>query len=1365
MTSRPRPALSRAAHAPRSAAGHRSTAALWLAPVLGLLLMLPGWMGVANAAPGVREVRPRALGNALGVMVPADPGVIADDGASATHASRVAAAPPMTVHVGSRLVEWRAPDGTSVSGTVLRDGSVVATGSGYSHQGGPLMMGFTFQGDRSPPSDAPLPRIRPGDVVRLQHEDGGATVEAVVPPLTAAISEDGASIEGETDAGDEVLVEWLRADDWLETLLWASHFDDDAWEHLEPEAPRPEDRVLLRAGDDGRWSARVGGARLQRGDFAWTRVRDEAGHAFVRDLAVPAIYLREDGTVLAVGNSATRRRLELLRPAGDPTSTLDLEIWTQPSHWGYQRRYLPFGGGFLEREDLASPLADGDRLRVTGQSADGRPLPALELDLPRLTSEVLPDGSLGGHAPADATIWLGLRGPDEQAQLLRTKADKLGAWHAEPPFGIGPGWLRSVAAHIGDGEVLLMRTEGEPLIRVMPGSPFVAVRVPPGEAGPRRFGSMPVTATLYAASGELLALDVGILDYDDSPRALLRLSHPQRLDIHGQPLRVSIEPGQRLEVELNAGDPHTLHVPDFDAGVDGGGELVEVVAAPFAEITFTVNGGMAWPGRYYQPVAQRQVLADANGRASIALDELLPDAEGLAHPRWGIASQRLQGGFELATGFGTPQLQISLGSGEILIDSPMWQPVRVDLSDAEGRLRAVNGAMGTLPAERERWRLATGSDDSTWRRQTLVDELGAPVAPRFGDRLVVRAGAARWERSVPRLEALVFAEQDVVEGQGPPGTSLRLSSRSAGTDWEREVTADAAGRFRLDLGAENIDLRWGDHVALRTSQDGLTLLSQAVAPGLVVDLDRGLVETEIGGGEEAQARVLRGGSILVDTELRAQPSGALRWLPSADGAAWAPREGDRLELRLPALDAELPEDGGLETGLRVPRLEIEIDADDGELRVLGEPGAQVIVAAPTELGISTNDFVDLPPDGHLRLRGPDGGALPLAPDMVISVRMRLPEGHVALRQRALPALSLPMDASLVCGWTEPGAAVAIQALRDGRTRARAEGAADALGRFALELVDETGARRALGAGDRVRATIGAQAYDTTMVDFDAKLDWSRNVLVARAPPGTSGGLSQLQRPGCRDDAEHVDGYPLAFDELGHATSPFLDWLRVAIDSLGAEAIFEVWLDRPGGVRQYRLLRDLRVSAHVDRALVEGEANAGQAVEARLEDASGGARAEALVVADSDGLWALRMRDAAGEDVLPRPGDRLRVSRADEEALIEIEPFGFDLVGERLIGRALPYRPVALRFALDPALFGGRLPGEPPFEQGLWIESEADGRFELPLRSEGGGWDAGDLIGIRAARRLESRHELIAAWTRPADVGPTPKRAYLPLAIR
>ena len=237
--------------------------------------------------------------------------------------------------------------------------------------------------------------------------------------------------------------------------------------------------------------------------------------------------------------------------------------------------------------------------------------------------------------------------------MARTDSGVDGRWSASPPLIVGPGSRLAVAARLGDGGPILLRSAFERQIRVMIGSPYVRLLSPAESATSSPAPSHPVTVTLFNADGSVRAQDWRYSSDGDSRFTLIE---PGRVDPWGWDILVPISAGDRLEVGLSSGDPIVLIVPELEVSLDEDEAVLLGTAPPFAVVDIhSIEDILSLPAGLPSAVSARSVSADATGEFSISLDEFVTDAAEFLDPLWGTASMSLPGGHAVVAGFAAPR--------------------------------------------------------------------------------------------------------------------------------------------------------------------------------------------------------------------------------------------------------------------------------------------------------------------------------------------------------------------------------------------------------------------------------------------------------------------------------------------------------------------------------------------------------------------------------------------------------------------------------------------------------------------------------------------------------------------------------------
>ncbi len=646
---------------------------------------------------------------------------------------------------------------------------------------------------------------------------------------------------------------------------------------------------------------------------------------------------------------------------------------------------------------------------------------------------------------------------------------------------------------------------------------------------------------------------------------------------------------------------------------------------------------------------------------------------------------------------------------------------------------------------------ATAADNQglarlTWGNYLLGDgraavTIGGMVSQiRPGDQLKVqRRGLPTLQLEIPLLSAAPDPVLDRIEGRAPAGSSLGLSLGSGSAARSFTVEADAAGRFRLDL-AGQVDL---PEEGLRGS------LSWQSAEGLRVHLALAGREVEaVLAAEQLRGRALPGQQVLArlqrdgQTERRfgpgqvdaagdwslplgGPPQGPVRD-PGLPQPAWKLSPGDRLELAF--VDAA---DAVTQTAsMTLPMLGLGLEADPPLARGRGPADADLRLRLRAPGGETTAHALGGRTDAAGNLDLDLAAVMGLGPGWSAQLLWSAGPGLRVGATAVLPVQRLDVGGSQVWGLAAPGTVISAT-LRgpDGLVKGLGRGVADDQGSWRARFAAPGAPGLFFGSlpalpGDEV--SLESRAGDPLLLrvpPLDAEADLPADRLTGRSRPGAWVQL-QPELPGAmplRVQAD-ADG-AFVFDLAGR-----LD-LR---PGLGLR--LETW-ERPGQVfgRQW-----VALAATLDLGTggLSGRATPGSRVQAQLVDGAGTVVASLQAQAQdfsgldlpaslrsslglADGRFTAAFRDLAGQEVLPRAGDRLLLSAGDQSLELPIGPLdGTVFVEEdRISGQAAPDQ--ALQLQVRPF-------GRPTLM--LALRAGPDGRFQQDL---GGRLDLGynDAVGL------------------------------------
>lgn len=665
---------------------------------------------------------------------------------------------------------------------------------------------------------------------------------------------------------------------------------------------------------------------------------------------------------------------------------------------------------------------------------------------------------------------------------------------------------------------------------------------------------------------------------------------------------VAVRPGDRLRLAVSGAATLDYTVPALDVVADAAADAVRGTAPPGTTARVTVGGGGNPPsasatagadGRWAVAFAgQADLVAGTTGQLAIA--ELRPGIEVTVTRAWAVTRLAVRLGQPTVTGVATP------GEG-----------VRLTLKDARGGFKA------SAAVEVDAGGFFGGGADFA---ATLQSIQGDSIDVRPTDVLEFRQGAARIDLPIPVLTADVDTTADTVTGEAPAGASLRVTASLLFFTTARDVTADAAGRYRADF-ASAFDLVGGIGVeVVQTVPEGHTIALATAASSIRVWPEAGRVDGTVAGGAEVVVTALGPSG---------QPKGSgadtasflgqfATDLTDAAGRRVFPQAGDRIRVAF----------NGASKEMTVPALGIEWDP--ARERVYGEatPGGTVTVRARPPAGQGNGVVQRAQP-----IEAVGTYAAELAPDLDLRAASRLeltysyPNGDRSRIDRVLPYLDVQVGGNAVAGFALPRSPV-VASLRDGAT-VLGSGAATAGDDQAFDA-------RLVQAGRPVAITAGR----TVEAEFEARrIALAVDPLAARF--ARAGEAAALEGTGPVSTALAVrvvggNGQARNVTATTDATGAWRLALPGGIDGLGGTSATVAFLNGEGH-RQWALARIARLTAYLGQGRVGLEAMPLAAARLTLTAAGGAAVGEAAASTDTAGqaeaaLGAAGAAPAAGQTV-------------------------------------------------------------------------------------------------------------------------------------
>ncbi|MBK6768159.1 MAG: hypothetical protein IPG72_03855 [Ardenticatenales bacterium] len=705
---------------------------------------------------------------------------------------------------------------------------------------------------------------------------------------------------------------------------------------------------------------------------------------------------------------------------------------------------------------------------------------------------------------------------------------------------------------------------------------------------------------------------------------------------------VSIVTGSFITPQI--GVPLTFIVPELRVDVSADRTAVEGVAAPGTAVTIAVDpspgGGATTP--------LQTVLAGPTGRFRWAVGEGMQLAPG----QGGWAIVRDADGNAFRARFAAFQLRIGLGraTGAGWLTPAADLDVRYGALRTDGRLRMVgHNAVSRTPDGRRRYVAASPSSSiaGTACTVTIVSSILSPRSRAF---------------LLPTL-SVETAAADRAAGTAPPGAAIAVEVFAAddGTDNDADrdvppiariaVTADAAGRWDVDLPAAAPHRPGGRIEAVLDLGDGLEVAAAAIWPRFTVAVEGARVSADAPSKGRYiltvrapdGALIGRTGTLGTDADDRMTidlgPEGS--WYAGdpvlPDGMHTALLRGGTIEV-----DSGV---GGEPLRLDIPNLRAAADADaeafagtapagaDLDIEVIGPFGARRFAATADASGqwsLPLAGRIDVGSGVGARIWYADrAGHRFYVDSAVVQIRADTERSMV----EAAPWIGRAMYAEVVdaTGRVVGSAAMPADEGPDDDERWQVRSFTNP-----MEIFDRRGNDVPLQAGDTIRVRLGDDEAAWVLPPIEARLHPDRSLVVGRTSPGAH--LEVIA-------GELDDPLTVSTTVTAGADGTFSADLDGRVSRASIDLMEGVYVR--GTFGRHVLLRfvlSAGMTFDADRSLVSGVLEPNVEVVALLL-AGDTVRASGRVQTGSRGRFTVELRDAAGAGVIAHEGDRLTVEAA------------------------------------------------------------------------------------------------------------------------
>ncbi len=1151
--------------------------------------------------------------------------------------------------------------------------------------------------------------MAPGDTLRILQV-GAPPREIEIPNLTADVDVESDTVAGTGPAGAQIEAEI-----------------------------RSGDQVLSRSatvGSDGRWSIDVsdpGGADVLAvgSSEAQLSMRSADNYRFSTRAADFRSRLTMNANQIG-GRASAGTQIALAIQTAEGQNLEYEPVMAVDGQWSLELG-PSFGPGPIGPGPGQGPpshrIAAGDQLTFT---QTGGPMDAdrsWTVTLPEIQLDVDPQSeTVSGNGPADVQMGIEARSVwNEEADASATTApDGSFSVDLSESVDLGPGWRVSAWWQTSEAALTVAGSAIIPVVQAGVDVPTLSGLAQPGQR---------ITVTLSSSAGQQKSRQITRAGSDG------RFGVQHRAPAGGGVMLlgggIPAEQGDRIEVELTAGDPLVFTVPELTAVTNAISDTVSGSAPAGQRMRLeyrnqnAVEGQVAGDGSYTVDLTGRHDIAPGSrGRLTV-----FDDRGHTFYTSWAAPRLSLQIGTSQVGGVGAPGRQI-----EARLLAPDGSPV------AEAETNVLD-----LSAQTQ---FGLGAEELAELQGSFflsfTDIAGQPVPVQAGDTLRLYSGLEEVELTVPPLDGTVLVESDLVTGRSEPGRSLTIEALPFGGGRASvEVTADENGNFSHDFAGQP-DLRYNDIVALSTDVEGHGVGRTITIPGLTLEMDASRLSGTIWRATRFILEARRDGTLLASAPGISSESGEFSaQLLDADGDPLPLREGDELSV------TQITRQDGDPLRMTVPELTVSADVATDRVAGLATPGGRLVVlarGADSDFGIS-QAWPEIAGDGSWQADFIPGWDV--APGTAVAAQYRLPEGHVALRTYYVPQLRAQIGGPNVCGFTRPGGAVTAFLRDDDTSLASARARARYDGRFQAVLGNARGNLINTRGGQNIGADLGTgSVINLRLPQLDLDVDWQDATLTGSGPAEQ---MLEIQYPArrCMENLSFGGGFLFAIltrigeDGQVQAGLPFTP--------LPGEGI-ELRMAREDGHESFLQLYRPLGRVFVETPRVTGLANAGADLSFELLDFDLQPKASALALSDANGGFEALLTNSTGDLVPMQPEDTLEISMSGSVvARIVVEPLSFDWSrGEPIIGSALPSRPVSLELLLE----DGRVLSIPRVTSGngQWSFTAT----EVPTRAN---WSLDDITAVRATIDTLDAHQII--FQTPGfeidDPAPRPPttRLYLP----